>query len=355
MHTTREIAKKGNIFLPTALKNQFSFFSFCYVLYCIALLALIKLRIIPETTIYWCLLLGISEHIAQEFQRLLIATYKPIAANFILFLRGGSWIIFLIPVLYFEPSTRNVEFILSSWLFGSVAGILTGALILRKPLLSATSQKADLKWIVNGIKICAPILAGTLAFRFVFIGDKYFANFLNTPTEVGIYVFYFSITSATLALVEAGVTSVKLPHLLKTYNEGSQIEYQAIRKDFIKRNLIATIIATMIVLIAAFATPTIIQREELNQNIATLLTLQLSFSLICLSLPFHYDLYASERDKCLIKINIISAAIFIMTTLISHYFTPENCVPVGVACFSLSIFLLKFRKSRHEYQNSVSV
>src|SRR5690606_1905283 len=121
-YSSREILKKNAQQFNFYFINQLAFHLLAYILIIPFSYFIFKLGFIE----FKFVLILISEHLSQEFYRLLIVLNKTIVATTILFLRSGIWII----ALYFFWNQKAVEASLNSlflfWSVGAVLSVLLG-------------------------------------------------------------------------------------------------------------------------------------------------------------------------------------------------------------------------------------
>ena len=82
----------------------------------------------------WFFVLLIVEHISQEINRLLVVMQKQLIASWVLFIRWGSWVIVIVPIMYFFPEMRNLYTLYTAWLVGGLFAILIGIAAIYKVL-----------------------------------------------------------------------------------------------------------------------------------------------------------------------------------------------------------------------------
>jgi len=92
----------------------------------------------------------VSEHIAQEINRILITMQKQLVASFILFFRLGAWCWVVIALFMWDESFRKIDIVLWSWLIGSLVSIIIGSFFVINQLPSLSLSKVDKVWIRKG-------------------------------------------------------------------------------------------------------------------------------------------------------------------------------------------------------------
>ncbi|RLD54213.1 MAG: hypothetical protein DRJ01_18340, partial [Bacteroidetes bacterium] len=86
-------------------------------------------KLLPDCFILWFFILLVSEHLAQELYRLLVAMQRPITASCMLFVRMGLWIWVLLPVMWFVPTLQKLETVFFAWFIGSMFSCVAGVVV----------------------------------------------------------------------------------------------------------------------------------------------------------------------------------------------------------------------------------
>jgi hypothetical protein len=108
----------------------------------------------------WFFVLLLTEHIAQEMNRLLVAMHKQILASWVLFVRLGSWVIVVIPLMYIYPRYQSLEVLYVAWLIGSLSAIVLGFIVIKHSLPNWQPVKTDYAWLKKGFKVGGLFFAG---------------------------------------------------------------------------------------------------------------------------------------------------------------------------------------------------
>jgi len=124
--TTRELIKRERSQWGGLLKGQGALTA---VLYCVflPLFCLIFVRqLLPWSLAGWFFALLILEHLTQELSRLLIAISEQLMASLVLFLRSGVWAVAVAGLMFIEPESRTLDFVLGAWTLGGLSALLLG-------------------------------------------------------------------------------------------------------------------------------------------------------------------------------------------------------------------------------------
>ena len=291
-------------------------------------------------------LLLIAEHLAQEINRFLIATHRPIAASLVLFIRMGLWVFILLPILWFNNIKNPLEITLYAWLAGVILAILVGVYFIKKTItFHKENKKIDTQWIKRGFKIGLIFLIATLCFRALFTLDRYIVDYLNGAAFLGVYTLYMSIAMAIFSFIDAGILSFLYPKMVRHYKQGKINEYKKCKKELLQSIFIVSFfLALMTALIAPLALSWT-GREIYLDYIPLLWLLLIVVIVYALGMIPHYGLYARGQDKDIIVAHIISVVIFLIVTSIVSFLSPLFATALGL--LAAFIWIGAFKQQRY--------
>jgi len=337
-YTTREILKLERHEWGSLLKSQGALSLVLYVVF-LPLLSLVFVKgLLPWSVAGWFFILLVLEHLTQELGRLLIAISEQLVASLVLFLRSGIWAVALTALMFIEPDSRNLDFVLGAWALGSSMALLLGAFRISTLRISGWSAKVDWSWIAKGLKIAVPFLVATLAIRGVFTFDRYWLEALTSLDVLGAYVLFMGLGAALLSFLDAGVFAFIYPGLIGAYQRQDAKGFrQGVRNlvfQTVGLSLIFTIVAELLIgmLLQWLNKPFYLSQLELFHWI-----LAANF-LSALSMIPHYALYAQGRDKPIIYSHVGSLGVFVISVWALSKYWAELAVPVGL-CFTFFFIL----------------
>lgn len=339
IYSTREIIRRPKSEWGGFLKNQILLVSMLYLFFSPLLLLFFIENILPWDFVFLFFILLLLEHLNQEIGRLLIAASEQISSSVVLFLRSGMWALILTPVMYFNESTRTLNYVFGVWAVGDLSALALGVYYVFNLNLSGWFISFDLKWILKGIKTCIPFLVATLAIRAIFTVDRYFVNAFSGLEVVGAYVLFMGICNASMSFLDAGLFSFVYPILVKNWHENNYVEFKKnMRKFFVQTVLIVVLISVFILMIIECLLDWLGKSLYIYQY-SVFLWLLLSTFLYALSMVPHYGLYAQNRDKSIIFSHVVSFSVFIISVLVFSNHFPNVAVPIGL-CFAFGIMLI---------------
>lgn len=344
VYSTREIldpkVKKNT---GGILFNQFIFFLFSYLLLAIVWPGLLTLSVI--TGLGGLLFaLTISEHLSQECYRVLIIKEKITIANFILFIRSGIWCYLCVPLLFFK--LVNLEQIFYLWLVFSLASVVFGMVFIAKyEAISISDFKLDFKWLRRGIRTSFLFFLGTLCLRAINYLDKVIAvHFIPSP-KLGVYVFFFGISSAVQAIIDVLVVTRYYPSLVKAIQAENPEQTKLAFVTFKKRMLLYNFSLFLLSIPACYILIKFTGKIEYVDNFHWYILIVIATSLLNVSMPYHYALYSKKKDSSIIIINAISLLLFIITSFIGIKLIADSgmlAILIGLIISNLFMLLAKY-------------
>lgn len=310
--TTRELIGLDEEGAAKYIIGQIRFCLLSYILFFIPLITLFQFDFLPWDVVGIFFVLLLSEFISQELTRILIALEKTIIASCILFIRTAIWCYLLAVLFVWLDDTRNIEWILYSWLFSSVLSVVIAMYLLKfvgwhkifcKPI--------ELKWIIKGVKLAFPMLLSTLAIKTVFTIDKYSIEYFDGLTLLGVYAVYIGICNAFLSFMDAAVFQFKYPKLVK-YKNSNQLGLFTLE---VKRLVLSVLGYMASILMALFIVSDLVfsylSKPEYMEHIDIYWMLIWAHVILILSYIPHYVLFAMKKDKWLLLAHFLALLTFL--------------------------------------------
>lgn len=346
-YSSREIIKTTLHKSGELLLNQFSFYLVMYLL-SIPLIYLLKLYgIIDNNIIFLFYFVLVSEHLAQEFMRLLVINNKAFLANLQLFIRSAAWIYIYIYYSYVSGDT-SIELLLISWTGGNIIAIIF-ALIDLKNIDKKTLKKwrIDFRWIFKGVKVAIPLLCATLMLRGVFVSDRYLLKFLSTTQDLAIYSFFSNMANSLIAFVDAAVIMQFYPKLIAAYQENQPTIYTQQLKKF-KAKVI--IVGGCVSLMLIFAIPLLciyLGHKEYLESLLIFYILLASVFVYSYGLIYHYELYSRGKDSLILLATFISFVFGVSIQYVFGMYLQGIGIAIGVLMSSCILFITKLICLKH--------
>ncbi|EPA0061532.1 lipopolysaccharide biosynthesis protein [Enterobacter cloacae] len=308
--SSREILSVDKSLWFGIVKNQFVFYLLFYFIGFPLIYTLFYFGFLPKQFILWFYLILVAEHLAQESMRLLVVLDKAFLANISLFIRSGVWVYAAVIIMFFSDGLREVTTILGLWLVGSSLSILLVIPQLKRlHQISASSQKIDFSWMLQGIKVAIPLLIGTLALRSIYLVDRYSLSYFANLSAVGIYSFYSSFASALLAFVDAVVVMQIYPKIVSSVKNNDLNGLVYYKRKFVKLVSILSLILVVLLPVGVYLLLLWMNKSEYLEYIPLLALLMLSSIIYSYALLPHYELYAHNEDKKIITSSVLAAIV----------------------------------------------
>ncbi|MEP8938065.1 hypothetical protein ABKU80_07425 [Enterobacter mori] len=319
--SSREILSVDKSLWFGIVKNQFVFYLLFYFIGFPLIHSLFYFGFLPKQFILWFYLILVAEHLAQESMRLLVVLDKAFLANISLFIRSGVWVYAAVVIMFFSDGLREVTTILGLWLVGSSLSILLVIPHLKRlHQISASSQKIDFSWMLQGIKVAIPLLIGTLALRSIYLVDRYSLSYFANLSAVGIYSFYSSFASALLAFVDAVVVMQIYPKIVSSVKNNDLNGLVYYKRKFVKSVSILSLILVVLLPVGVYLLLLWMNKSEYLEYIPLLALLMLSSIIYSYALLPHYELYAHNEDKKIITSSVLAAIVGVVIMPVGAYY-----------------------------------
>lgn len=254
--------------------------------------------------------------VSLELEALLVVLGKQLLASMVFFTQTSLWVFFVIPVLYFFPAHRTLEFIYLSWMGGACLSILVALFFLRTSEVKVCFDGMGWQWIRNGLKKSAIFLLSSIMLKLLLTIDRFAMEFHSTTELVGSYVFYVSVVMGIYNFLEPGVFSFIYPKLLRFYKENDHVSYMAAHKELIYSTIAGV---ALLAVSLHFIVPFIVNLLDLTAHKKSLDSLWLIISagaVYMLGFIPHYILFSRGKFKWLTYANASALTAF----LVSVYF-----------------------------------
>lgn len=339
--TTRELIKRERSQWGGLLKGQGALTA---VLYCVflPLFCLIFVRqLLPWSLAGWFFALLMLEHLTQELSRLLIAISEQLMASLVLFLRSGVWAVAVAGLMFIEPESRTLDFVLGAWTLGGLSALLLGIYKVTQLKMGGWHTSVDWRWIRKGLKIAIPLLIATLAIRGVFTLDRYWFEALAGLEILGAYVLFMGVSNALMSFLDAGVFAFSYPGLIAAHSKQDASAFRQGLRRLLGQTLLLTaafaVIALLLIgpLLQWLDRPLYMAQDNLFPWIL------LTTVLYAISMVPHYALYAQGHDRPIIQSHVASLIAFIPATWLFSFYSPLLAVPLGLSAAFTLILLWK--------------
>lgn len=269
--------------------------------------------LLPPSLVGWASGIVLLDHASLELYRLLIVDRRPVAAHVVMFLRTGGWGLAWAASAVVFSQARSLEAVWVFWIAGSGLAVLVGAVLLwpvLRPIAGARAQRADIR---RGLRTAGIFIVSSLAFRGVFVVDRYILEALSTTSDVGIYTFYIGLASGVLLVTESGAVVSRFPGLVAAHRGSDRGVFARHLREFGRRVGVAVAVAVLVAVVAIRPVLGLLDRPAYAANLELFWILLAAFAMLSLSLIPHYVLYAQARD--LVVANAAAAGLVVAAGL----------------------------------------
>lgn len=325
------------------LKSQFFLYFIHYFLAALITCLFVLYKPSFKAVAIILVILVILDHCAQEVMRLLVVYEHPFSANLQFFIRNGLWVYAYIP---YAIINKDVPFytIWFFWIAAEIVSVFFITIVLKKiPFRLIFSSKIDHQWILQGLKICLPLLISTLSLRGIFTADRYILGYYGNKEIVGIYSYFSSFSSSIMAFIDASVVMLFYPRLVRYSKEGLRKKYLVTKQKFLKTLIISSLCITAILVICVPYISRIIGKENFLNSLPLFYMLLLGSIIYCVSLVYHFDLYARNLDRYIIKSSILAFLVSILLMFILGYLYSSIGIAISQFIGITVLFIAKYR------------
>jgi O-antigen/teichoic acid export membrane protein len=337
--STREIIGKDPRLWLGLIRDQMVLYALVYlILLPLALIVFYK-EWLPWAYAVWFFLLLFLEHMAQEFNRILVAISEQLLASIVLFMRSGIWGLVVIAAMWSEPGTRTLAFCLGAWALGAL--LACAVAISRLAALDKGALKAPVnwRWILRGIKIAVPLLAASLAIRGIFTFDRYWVEGVAGLDVLGPYVLFIGMAMAILSFLDAGVIVFFYPKLVAS----AKLSDSSVFKSDM-RKLFFNVAGTTLIFVLACGGLAPVVLHWLNnpiydENLYLLYWLLLAITIYAFSMIPHLGLYAHNHDRPIFLSQLAAFFLFVAVAYLGQDHFGVLIIPVSM-CVAFGMILV---------------
>lgn len=336
--STREMIGKDPKRWLGMIRDQLILYLILYVVFLPCALFVFFKGWLPWTHIFWFLTLALLEHIAQELNRILVAVSEQLLASVVLFLRSGAWCLVVVAIMWGDPASRNLEFVLGGWVLGCLSACAIAIMKILSFDRSSLKCSINWRWIAKGIKLAIPLLIASLAMRGVFTFDRYWVENLSGLSVLGSYVLFVGMATAVLSFIDAGVIVFFYPKLVSSAKSGNITGF---KKDM-KELTINIVGVTVFLVLACYGVSGFVLRWLNNavytENVVILYWLLLAITIYSISMIPHLGLYAFGNDKTISYSQVAGFLVFLAVAYILGDAMGVIAIPVGM-CVAFTLIL----------------
>lgn len=253
----------------------------------------------------WIAAILFLEALAFDLHFVLISLGRPLAANFLLFVRSGLWVVPAAGLGLLFPALRTLDFVLLCWLLALVVNFAVLSRLVRDwPLAEIARSPVDAGWVAGRMRRGGLIYLNDLGIAGMIFLDRYIVHAVLDLRATGIFVLHWAIANAVHVLVTAATVQVSLPLLVEAYRRGGEPAWRIVLRGVEIRTFSTAIpLSLAVFLIARYVLPLVVGTGSPIDG--ALLGWMLVATVIRLMADvLNYGLYSRGLDQTLAWINI---------------------------------------------------
>ncbi len=348
-HTSREISDGDNKTLKTAIFRH-GFLALGTLAPLILVLALVPGFWASRPifiSIMICALI-VTEQLSAEATRILNAKRRYLHASIALFLRAGAWTIFTTISFFLFSNTRNIEFVLITWLFGNIAATIFASSKLASIIKAEPNSRKALPPFYLGLRAASPFLIGAISFRGLNILDRFLLSSFWEDAALAAYAIFYSMSVSILVLADAMLIVPAQANAVFAARKG---EFEKLKTIVIRLSwqvLILTSILGVLIIIVGRIFVITLGKPEYIDNFTLLPIIVMAQVFFTLSIPPHVYLYSLAMDKKILLSNLSALPVFLLVEWATFGLGPVS-IAISLACAFFSIMALKIMYSVREW------
>lgn len=345
-YATRDLIATPRHSWAGKLRDQGVFYLATYALVLPLALLLFSQGLLPWGMALWFFPLLAVEHLAQEFNRLLVAISQPLWASIVLFLRSGFWAFAVAAWMWWHPASRQLSFVFGAWLLSAALACVLALWPLRHIDRHSLGGRINWPWIWRGLKVALPFALATLCLRAIYTADRYLIEWLDGVQVLAAYVLFVGMANAVMSFLDAGVFSFQYPRLLTAASQGRPAAFAHEMKRLWRNTLLVT--GLLVVAAYVLARPVVqwLDQPAYAAQLGLLPWALAAVALMAISMVPHYALYARHRDRVIITSHLASVAVFALAAWLLRPLLGQATIPAAVVVamgFILVFKLLAYR------------
>ncbi|MCD5987017.1 hypothetical protein KDX30_03775 [Pseudomonas sp. CDFA 553] len=333
------------------IRDQAVLYVLLYMLFLPVLVGVFWRGWLPWAFFSWFLLLLLLEHIAQEANRILVATSQQLLASVVLFLRSGLWCLVVVLLMWGSQEARTLEVTLAAWVLGCLVACGVALYSFSHMDKSELRLPIDWAWIRRGVVAALPLLVASLAVRGIYTFDRYWVEHVASLHVLGAYVLYIGMATAILSFLDAGVVVFFFPKLVQAAKQKQGVLFEKVMRELAVNVGLVVVVLSFCCWLSSFWIVQWLNQPVYQENIALLYWLLGATSLYGLSMVPHLGLYAYGEDKQILYAQVFGLLVFIG---VAYFAADWGAVSVAWAMTSAFLVVLAWKTfAYHKLQKRI--
>lgn len=348
-YTNREILKApAHRWRPLA-KSHTAFLLLVYVIVLPLLLLLFAFGLLPWALVAWFFILVVTEHLALEIDRMLVAMSDQFSASLVVFLRQAMMPSTIVPLMVLVPESRNLTAVLVVWTSYNVVAIVLGIALIARKVADGERERVDWAWIRSGILVSLAFLTGTLLLRVLFAADRQIVAIYDDLEVLGAYTFALSVGTGLSSTLSVAVHQFGYPKVVIAAHERDREEFnRGLKTMGWQTAIVVSLAAIAVVALKDWLVAWV--GGGIYAEYSWLLPASLGvYALYNASIVPHYGLYALHKDRTILAATGAALLTFIVTVVFCLTGNTSAVVSVllGLSAASIILIAVKWVGYRH--------
>lgn len=341
-YTTRKISGGNRGEWGFYIKSQATLSGGLYLFFCPLFMLIFSAQLLPWKLAGWFFVILFLEHVCLEIMRFFIAAAEQLSASIVLFFNQALWAFAVVFIMVVDDRFRNLEFIFSSCIGGSLVALCYSFFKLKSMRLGGWANKVNISWLWAGVKIALPMLLATLAFRGIFTFDRYLASGLLSLEFVAVYVLFIGVAGALLAFLDAAVFSFAYPSLIEAFKKQQPASF----KQNMRVMLVSVVVfSAVFIVFSSWMLPYLlvwIGKEVYLESYYVFYWVLGAIVVNALWMIFHYALYAQQLDRYIVSSHLAGFLVFLISSGVFYLVYPQQSILIGLCLSQVIILIWKF-------------
>ena len=340
-YATRELINTDRKDWIALLRDQGVFYGITYAVILPLSLFVFWYGFLPWSLALWFFPLLVLEHVAQEFNRLLVAMSEPLWASVVLFLRSGLWAIVAAVWMWLMSDQRNLDFVFAAWAVGALLACVIAATRLRGLDSAPLARAINWQWIKRGVQVAVPFVLATLSLRALYTFDRYWIESLSGLEVLAAYVLYMGIANVIMTFLDASIFTFSFPMLVAAAGKRDQAVFSRLMQRLTRQTFLLTAALSLTVIMLANPLLAWLNKPVYSNYLPLLYWTVLATALSAISMIPHSGLYALRQDRPIMFSHLASLPVFACAVYLLRNLLSEAAIPAAMAITFLFLLLFK--------------
>lgn len=246
-----------------------------------------------------------------DIHQAFVFQHRPVAGNLVLALRSASWIPPVMAAGFLTLSLRSIEFIFVGWAMGLLATLAIALSITYADRVGRRGLARPIDWSwMKRVSTSSPIVyASEVGYAGLLYSDRFIVALLLGETAAGLFSFLWSLTGATVAIVQAGVLNQIAPRLASYWHSGHLRDWLSCFETGLRQATLMAAACGGVATLVTAVTLHFLHPVHLWTSITVASLMSAAVLVRTRADIVHAALYSAEQDSDWIAVNILGILI----------------------------------------------